>query len=41
MNDWETWGSIGKHGFREENERGERLVKFWLNNNFIYKIMNN
>jgi hypothetical protein len=37
--DWKTWkGAIGKFGHGEENERGERLLQFCLNNNL--KIMN-
>jgi len=31
--DWRTWrGVIGKHGYGEENERGERLLHFCLDN---------
>src|SRR6218665_2508694 len=37
--DWETWGgALGKHGFGEENDRGERLLNFCLNNNL--QVMN-
>ena len=37
--DWKTWrGALGKHGYGEENERGERLLNFCLNNNL--QIMN-
>jgi len=33
VRDWKTWrGVIGKHGYGEENERGERLLNFCLNN---------
>src|SRR6218665_988959 len=31
--DWKRWwGVIGKHGYGEENERGERLLNCCLNN---------
>ena len=37
--DWRTWrGALGKQGYGEENERGERMLKFCLNNNL--QIMN-
>src|SRR6218665_2395722 len=37
--DWETWtGAMGKFGYGEENERGERLLNFCLGNSL--KIMN-
>jgi len=38
-NDWKTWrGAMGKFGYGEENERGERLLNFCLNNNL--RVMN-
>ena len=37
--DWREWeGVIGKFGYGEENERGERLLNFCLNNRL--KVMN-
>ena len=37
--DWETWkGAMGKFGYGEENERGEKLLNFCTNNNL--RIMN-
>ena len=37
--DWRTWkGAIGKFGYEEENERGERLLNFCLNNDL--RVMN-
>src|SRR6218665_3497549 len=37
--DWKTWrGAMGKFGYGEENERGERLLNFCLGNSL--KIMN-
>ena len=37
--DWETWkGALGKFGYGEENERGERLLNFCTSNNL--RVMN-
>ena len=37
--DWETWrGAIGKLGYGEENDRGERFRNFCLGNSL--KVMN-
>jgi len=37
--DCESWkGALGKFGYGQENERGQRLLEFCLSNNL--KIMN-
>ena len=34
--DWDTWKrAIGKFGYGQENDRGERLLHLCLNNNFV------
>ena len=33
---WRAWhGALGKFGYGEENERGENLLNFCLNNNLV------